>query len=95
MPVLRIDHAVSDFDAWKRAFDSDPIGRARSGVRRYRVLRPVGDPNHVMVDLEFDNARDAEASRDALQELWGRVEAEGLIRSPSAVILEAVETKEL
>ncbi len=95
MPVLRIDHAVSDFDAWKQAFDSDPIGRAQSGVRRYRVLRAVGDPNHVMIDLEFDSARDAEASRDALQELWGRVEAQGLIRSPSAVILEAVETKEL
>jgi hypothetical protein len=27
MYILRIEHPVSDYDAWKAAFDSDPIGR--------------------------------------------------------------------
>jgi hypothetical protein len=94
MPILRIEHPVADFDAWKAAFDGDPLGRERSGVRRYRVLRPVDDPNYVLVDLEFDTSSDAEAMRAALSEMWRRVEAEGLIGGQRAQIVEAVETRE-
>ncbi len=46
MHILRIEHPVPDYDAWKEAFDSDPIGREPSGVRRYRILRPNDDPNY-------------------------------------------------
>ena len=53
MHILQIEHRVNDFDTWKQAFDSDPVGRQQGGVRRYRVLRPTDDPNHVIVDLEF------------------------------------------
>ncbi len=94
MPILRIEHAVPNFDAWKEAFDSDPLGREQSGVRRYRVLRPVDDPNYVMVDLEFDSPSEAEAVRAALLNLWRRVEMEGLIGSPQARIVDAVEARE-
>lgn len=93
MPILRIEHPVPDFDAWKAAFDSDPLGREQSGVRRYRVLRPIDDPNYAVVDLEFDSASKAEAMRAALTEMWRRVEAEGLIGNPRAQIVEAVESK--
>jgi len=34
MHILRIEHPVPNFDAWKKAFDSDPLGREQSGVRR-------------------------------------------------------------
>lgn len=54
MPILRIEHQVPDFAGWKQAFDSDPAGRERSGVRRYAILRAVDDPNYVLIDLEFD-----------------------------------------
>ena len=27
MHILRIEHPVPDYDAWKEAFDSDPISR--------------------------------------------------------------------
>lgn len=37
MFVLRIEHPVPDYEAWKRTFDRDPLGRSRSGVRRYRI----------------------------------------------------------
>jgi hypothetical protein len=63
MPILRIEHPVPDFDAWREAFDGDPIGREQSGVRRHRVLRPVDDPSYVMIDLEFDSPNEAEAVR--------------------------------
>ena len=32
MHILRIEHPVPDYDAWKQAFDSDPIGREREAA---------------------------------------------------------------
>jgi hypothetical protein len=95
MVTLRIEHPVPDFDAWRRAFDSDPLDRRGSGVRRYRILRPVDDLSVVMVDLDFERRDDAEAMREALLRLWGRAEREGLIGAGRARILEVVETAEL
>ena len=89
--VLRIEHPVPDFDAWKAAFDADPVGRARSGVRDFRVLRPVDDEHYVMVDLEFDTPAEAEAMLVLLRGLWNRVEGT-LITDPSARIVETVGT---
>jgi prolyl oligopeptidase PreP (S9A serine peptidase family) len=92
MYILRIEHAVSDFDAWKTVFDSDPLGRKQGGVRRYRILRQVDDPNHVLIDLEFDGADEAESFAAALREIWGRVD---VMRDPKARIAEVVESKDL
>lgn len=94
MVTLRVEHPVPDFDAWKRAFDGDPLDRRASGVRRYRVLRPLDDPNHAMVDLEFDALEEAEAMRSALLKLWDRVQREGVIGEGRIVIAEIVETAE-
>jgi hypothetical protein len=91
MHILQIEHPVPSFAAWKEAFDSDPIGREQSGVRRYRILRPTDDPNYVMVDLEFDSASEAESGHATLRDLWGRVE---VMHSPQARIVEVVESKE-
>jgi hypothetical protein len=93
MYILRIEHPVPDFDGWKKAFDTDPVGREKSGVRRYRVLRPIDDANYVMIDLEFDTASQAEALLAAMRVVWGRVEGK-IIMKPQARIVEAVETKE-
>jgi hypothetical protein len=95
MPILRIEHPVPDYDIWKQVFDSDPLGREQSGVRRYQVYRPVDDPNYALVDLEFDSASDAEAMQAKLRELWERVEPEGLIGKQRADILEIVEVIDL
>lgn len=93
MYVLRIEHPVPSFDGWKKAFESDPVGREKSGVRRYRILRPVDNPNYVMIDLEFDTAARAEALLAAMRVVWGRVEGT-VMTNPQARIVEAVETKE-
>jgi hypothetical protein len=94
MPIVQIEHGVRDFDAWKRTFDSDPIDREPSGVRRYRIARPIDDPNHVVVDLEFDSVEQAEAFRSSLLGLWGRMEGELGLKDPHARIVETVETHE-
>ena len=93
MPVVQIEHPVPDFDAWKQAFDTDPVGRERSGVRRYQIFRPVDDPNYAIVELEFDNSGDAEIFLAAMREVWKRVEGT-IIDGPRARIVETVETKQ-
>jgi hypothetical protein len=93
MYILRIEHPVADFDGWKKAFDSDPVGRKKSGVRRYRIMRPVDNANYAMIDLEFDTVGQAEALLAAMRVVWGRVEGK-IMMSPQARIVEAVETRE-
>ena len=92
MTILRIEHPVLDFGVWKEAFDSDPVGRQRSGVRGYRVLRAAEDPNYVMVDLEFDTQAEAEALLAAMRAVWDRV-AGTIVSNPQARVVEVVETQ--
>lgn len=92
MAVLRIEHQVTDFDAWKAAFDADPLDRVGRGVRRYRILRRADDPNHVMVDLDFDTVGEAEGLLAALRALWGQVD---VMHDPSGLVVEEVESVEL
>jgi hypothetical protein len=94
MSILQIEHAVRDYDAWKTAFDSDPVGRERGGVRRYRILRPAEDPNYVIIELEFDSASEADDFRAALLGLWDRVEDSLGLEQQQARILEVAESTE-
>jgi hypothetical protein len=92
MPTLLIEHPVPDFDLWKRAFDGDPVGRERSGVRRYQVQRPIDDPNYVMVDLDFDTVEQARALLEAMRVVWAG--AGGQVSSDQRVqIMQTVETR--
>jgi hypothetical protein len=91
MAVVRIEHRVYDYERWKEAFDSDPAGRQRSGVRAYRILRGADDPNDVLIDLELDTIDEARALVDSLRSIWGRVQG-SLIDEPSVRIVESVET---
>jgi hypothetical protein len=93
MTVLQIEHKVPNFDGWKKAFDSDPIGRKKSGVRRYRVFRPADDPNYVIIDLEFDTLDEAETALAALRGLWTHVEGKVMV-NPQTRMLNIVEAKE-
>ncbi len=94
MIVLQIEHPVPNFDAWKQAFDSDPVGRQRANVRRYRVLRPVDNPNLAIIELEFDTVPEAEALLASLRVLWGRITGT-IIENPQARIVEIVDSHEL
>jgi hypothetical protein len=96
--IVQIEHPVADFTRWKAAFDSDPIDRKASGVRRYRILRPIDNPNYVAVDLEFDDRPRAEAFRGALENLWLTPQAIGSMgdgATPRARVVEESGTVEL
>jgi hypothetical protein len=73
MIILHIEHTVTNFDNWKASFDSYAQLRQQSGVRRYRIVRPIDNPNFAMIDLELDSVREAEALIIAVQQVWQRV----------------------
>jgi len=93
MVTLQIEHPTPNFDGWKKAFDSDPAGREKGGVIRYKILRKVDEPNYVIIDLEFDKLSEAENFLSSLRNLWSRVEGK-VMTNPQARIIEVVETKE-
>jgi hypothetical protein len=94
MPILRIQHSVPTFDGWKRAFDSDPMDRKGSGVRRYSVYRANADPHLVMIDLELDRLDAANSLLARLRPLWAGPGG-AVMRNPEAWVLDHVETQSL
>ncbi len=74
MTILRIEHKISNFDGWKKAFDSDPINRKKLGVERYRIYRPAGNADFVIIELDFDNLEQAQATQQALQNIFPNIE---------------------
>jgi len=94
MIILQIEHKVQNYEGWKKAFDSDPIDRKESGVKRYQICRPAGDQNYVVINLEFENMSDAEETLAALNKLWSKVEGT-VMENPQTRILELIEFKEL
>jgi hypothetical protein len=93
MFILQIEHPVMNYDGWKKAFDSDPMSRQKSGVRRYRILRPTDIPRLVIIELEFDKLTAAEGMLASLRELWRKVEGK-IIETAKARITEVTEQKE-
>ena len=93
MYVLHIEHPVPDYANWKKAFDSDPVDRKKSGVLRYQVLRPVDDPKYVIIELEFATLAQAQGLLAAMRSVWSRVEGQ-IMMNPMARISESVETLE-
>lgn len=61
MNTLRIEHPVSDYSVWSRAFDAVSAARTEAGVRAHRVHRPADDDHYVLVDLDFDTREAATA----------------------------------
>jgi hypothetical protein len=91
MYQLQIEHPVPDYDMWKRAFDSDPVNRKAMGVRNYRILRAVDNPNHVIINLDFDTAQQAEALLAAMREVWKSVEGK-IMLNPQIKLSEIVQS---
>jgi hypothetical protein len=49
-----------DFDAFKRQFDEDPLGR-KQVAKGHTLLRGIDNPNEMFVRIEFDTAEDAKS----------------------------------
>jgi len=94
MVVLQIEHHVPNYEGWKKAFDSDPIDRKKSGVKEYRVYRPIGDSNYVIIDLIFDTVENAQSTLRALQNLWTKVQGT-VMTNPTTRMLEMLRDEKI
>jgi hypothetical protein len=90
MTTLRIEHAISDYQLWRKAFDGFAEVRAQAGVRSFAVHLPVDDPLYLMLDLEFDSAGPARTFADFLvQHIWSSpASSPGLAGAPQTRILD-------
>jgi hypothetical protein len=95
MSTLHIEHAITDFNTWKSAFDRFAEIRQSSGVRHHRVQRPLDDQRYVVVSLDFDTSQQAEAFLRFLREnVWPAPDrAPALIGTPQTRILDTVEER--
>ncbi len=95
MLTLQMEHHIRDFDMWKKAFERDPAGRQQSGARRYQILRPVDNPNYIIINLDFDTQPEAEAFLAKMQDVWKSANAAPALKgAPQTRILETVETRD-
>ena len=81
--IALVRHRVTDFDAWKTAYDGFAPTQAEHGVHAHQVLRSTENPNEVVVTHTFD-------SREAAREFFATPELkEGMSRA--GVNAESVE----
>jgi len=71
MATLHIEHPITDFATWKRAFDGFSEARARAGVTAHRIHQPHDDPHYVVLQLDFPAVPQAEGFKSFLEtQVW-------------------------
>lgn len=92
MPVLHIEHEISELEVWLDAFKKLAPAREAAGVTRTEVYRPADDPNYVVVNLTFENLDAATRFRELLiNQIWSSPDsAPALVGPPTARVLEDV-----
>ena len=56
MPILHIEHEISDLTTWLEAFKHFAPAPEQAGVQQIEVFLPGRDPNYIAVDLRFESA---------------------------------------
>jgi len=90
MATLLIEHAISDYQIWRAAFDRFSGARTEAGVTRERVYRPVDDPQYVIITLDFPASERASSFLRFLEtRIWSSPQnAPALRGAPRTRILE-------
>jgi hypothetical protein len=93
MPVLHIEHEISDLAVWLETFRRFAPAREQAGVTRAEVYQPSDDPNYIVVNLRFENIDGAGRFREFLiNQIWSSPDAApALVGPPTARILQEVE----
>ena len=67
MPILHIEHGITDFVTWKAAFDRFSDRRKEAGVTAHRIHQPHDDAAYVVLQLDFPSIEKAQAFRAFLE----------------------------
>lgn len=94
MATLLIEHAISDYQTWRAAFDRFAGARNEAGVTRERVYRPIDDQQYVIITLDFPAPERASSFLQFLQtRIWSNPDnAPALRGAPRTRILEVSHT---
>jgi hypothetical protein len=94
MATLHIEHPISDLETWLGAFGRFAEARAQAGVTAQRVHQPIDDDRYIYVELDFDEAEQAEAFKGFLENnVWSNPDASpALAGTPRARVLTEVST---
>lgn len=89
MATLHIEHAITEFGAWKGAFDRFAAKRSEAGVLAHRIHQPLDDPRFIVLQLDFGTVGEAEAFKEFLEtRIWSTpANAPGLSGVPRARVL--------
>jgi len=90
MITLHIEHPITDFAAWRAAFDRFAAARDQAGVLEARIHRPVDDGHYVLIDLDFGSVEQAERFEQFLRtRVWASPEsAPALAGTPVTRLLQ-------
>lgn len=93
MPVLHIEHEVTELTVWLDAFKKFAAAREAAGVTRTEVYQPSDDPNYVVINLSFENLVAASNFREFLiSQIWSSPDAApALVGPPTARVLTEVK----
>jgi hypothetical protein len=93
MPVLHIEHEISELAVWLEAFKNLAPAREAAGVTRTEVYQRADDPNYVVINLRFENLDEATRFREVLiNQIWSSPDsAPALVGPPTARVLEEVD----
>jgi hypothetical protein len=70
MITLHIENTITDYPAWKDAFDRYDRARRDHNVLAYRISQRADDTRFVYIDLDFANRADAAGFIGLLEKIW-------------------------
>lgn len=91
MATLHIEHAITDYSTWRKAFDGFAGARRAGGVTATRIAQPIDDPRYIVVDLDFPTTEQASAFLRFLRDkVWASTSsAPALTGTPRTSVLES------
>ncbi len=87
-----VSHDVTDFDAWKRAFDGDSAARQGAGIVATHVNRDAANPNQLSVYIAGNDAERLSAFLSS-RDLMATMRDAGVKGPPSIALITPVEDR--
>lgn len=90
MSYLIVRHKVKDFSVWKTIFDEHGATRASTGCKGGKLFTIAGDPNQVVVMMEWDNLENARKFVES-EDLKSTMARAGVVDNPVIHFADLVE----
>jgi hypothetical protein len=85
-----VNHKVKDYVKWKPAFDEHVDKRRKSGSKGGTLFHTSGEPNHLVILLEFDKKENAITFSES-EDLKKVMLDAGVLGKPDILFVDKVE----